>query len=358
MIENHLLVIEQHAARAEVFPIPVASVEEPPRADTGPVATRETDSVCTDDNTAEELSVHENRISALMPERAEPQADWRSRSRSAQGSGRCLAYTKENSGIDIANFITGLQSSGLERQHIGGENNNCWMRSAWLSSFIQCDDPARMKQRMREELGDRLIEKMPPRPQTEGTPTDHFPTIAEQIEIIYNAILDFKAGRLQQTHENGAGPFRKNIDDAITVLSQALLMKNLKDDGLQGSAASARIASIDSATIYDGMGDTDQIRIIMRMLGFDMFVVSPENSYIEIGIAPGSELDNIAPSAPAANTHDQTASKGVAQLIVKDMHNPPSIELLDAAGRKTPPMLQEGVHFELYTQRNLWCARS
>ena len=162
MIENHLLVIEQHAARAEVFPIPVASVEEPPRADTGPVATRETDSVRTDDNTAEELSVHENRISALMPERAEPQADWGSPARSAQGSGRCVAYTKENSGIDIAKFITGLQSSGVERQHIGGENNNCWMRSAWLSSFIQCDDPARMKQRMREELGDRLIEKMPP----------------------------------------------------------------------------------------------------------------------------------------------------------------------------------------------------
>jgi hypothetical protein len=358
MIENHFLAIEQDAAGSEVCAIQVALMEEPPPAQTNPVTAIATDFFRNDGGALDEVPVHQNRLSASVPERADPQVDSGSPLRSAQGSGRCIAYTKENSGIDIDKFIAGLQSSGVARQHIGGENCNCWMRSTWLSSFIQCKDPQEMKKRLQQELSDRLIEKMPPRPQEKGAPTDHFPSIADQIEIIYSAVLDFNSGRLEETHAKGAGPFRKDIDDAITVLSQAFLMKNLKDDGLQGDAASARITSIDDATIGDGMGDTDQIRIIMRMLGFDMFMISPENSYIEIGLAPESALDTIFSPARAAITNCESASRIAAQSEANDFGQIECVELFAAAGRTTPQMLQEDLHFELYTQNDIWCTRA
>lgn len=229
-----------------------------------------------------------------------------------------------NHDVDIARFETDLHASGGIVQRIGGENNNCWMRSAWLSSFIQCNDPEGLKQRLFFELGDRLTENMPPRP---GLSNNRLPTIGEQIDIVHQAVLDLRNGRLKEENSS-AGPFRKDVDDAIAVLSQALLMKDLTEDGIQGKVAENRKTSIRNATIGSGMGDSDQIRIIMRKLGTDMVLVSPNTPCIELDVARESALNEV----------------GAQQR---------SIKLLQKK-RLLPALRHVGIHFELYTRGNLW----
>ncbi|MBC7415487.1 MAG: hypothetical protein H7327_11210, partial [Herminiimonas sp.] len=85
---------------------------------------------------------------------------------------------------------------------------------------------------------------------------------------------------------------------------------------------------IRNATIGSGMGDSDQIRIIMRKLGTDMVLVSPNTPCIELDVARESALNEV----------------GAQQR---------SIKLLQKK-RLLPALRHVGIHFELYTRGNLW----
>ena len=341
MIENHLIAIGQSNADSDVFEIALPQVKGHI-----PVAVRlepadVTGSVSTDGMETDESNTHVTIWPGSNSGRHDPHGHI---GQPAGGNARTFATIDKNF---TDTFFGNVKSSGAKLQTIGGENFNCWMRAAWLSTFIQCSNPDDMKHRLLQELDDRLTEKMPSRPQSEDAPTHELPTIAKRIDIIHRAVRDFKQGRLStvNTHE---GPFSKDVDDAITVVSQALLMKDLNDlPPLSDSAFKIKKDNISRATIGNYMGNTEQICTIMCKLGVDMIAVSPRNGYLETYIAPESDLNYLRVPAPEPHNDDRESSTG------ERTYSAEQLELIKAVLPK-PMLHHEGAHFQVYARGNLW----
>lgn len=355
MIENHLRVIGEPETNADVVTEEISQAEQCQPDEISLPSASASAPVRTEQNAEGDYQPHETRGPLGEPERAKPQDDVRQPS---SRNVRCLQYTNDWPSINVNKLIADLGLSGVKIQKMGGENNNCWMRAAWLSSFIQCNDPGKLKQRLLDELNENLHEKNHPRPKPDSASTEGLPTIAEQINIIHNAILDFKNGRLEETHAKNAGPFKKAIDDAITVVSQALLLKDLKDKApLNETIFNKAKQEIDGATTGNQMGSTEMIHIIMRTLGADMFVASLGCGIIEIGTAPDSALNEIdAPTANPTACGQTSTSKGY-ESTHEGVDYPPSTKVLEAA-RPLPALIHQNQHFDLYVPENLWRGRA
>ena len=267
---------------------------------------------------------------------------------SAWGSGGFRFFP--NDVVNVTKFTNNLLASGARIQNIGGGNCNCWMRAAWMSSFIQCKNPDYMKQLLMDELKTQLHEKVHPRKKPPADAVDQLPTIADQIDILHAAVVNFRKGKLQEVHSSSS-PFKKDVDDAITVLSRALLIKDLEDDRLEGTVATRKRKQIDDSTIGPEMGDTDQIRIIMRKLGVDTIVTSLQTNCTEIDLASEHILNQI-------DLQLSTAYANNLAPMLETNHVPADHALqyagLREAAQTIPVLRHSGSHFELYTYGCIW----
>ena len=234
-----------------------------------------------------------------------------------------LQYSQSDA-ADLIQFLSARIAAGrLRTEHVGGERNNCWIRSFWLAAFDDSSSPEKIKRRLSDRLSDRKLERISHYSRTIQTEEDDVPiaddiklaalnsverqtnssalTLEQNIDIIYQAACDWKNRRLIK-HQTYAGPFSESIDHAITVVSRALLLKDMDEMQLRPRERTTLAIEIINATTGDEMGESNYIAELARAIGIDM-VVCDENGAVDIATIPGSALNEVVNPSHAGSAN-------------------------------------------------------